>query len=55
MSDLAAYEIRMKDGRRFMKAELLAVKHGQITDVEVYFRIDDSAQAPAGGFVPDEG
>ena len=51
----AAYEIRMKDGRRFMNAELLAVKHGQITDVEVYFRIDDSAQGARRGFVPDEG
>ena len=51
----AAYEIRMKDGRRFKNAELLAVKHGQITDVEVYFGSTIPHKAPAGGFVPGEG
>jgi ketosteroid isomerase-like protein len=50
----AAYEIRMKDGRRFKNAELLTVQRGRITDVEVYFGWTIPHKAPVGGFVPDE-
>lgn len=49
-----AYEIRMKDGRRFRNAELISVNDGQITDVEVYFGWDIPHKAPKGGFVPDK-
>lgn len=49
-----AYEIRMKDGRRFKNAELVTIKEGQIIDVEVYFGWTIPHKAPPGSFVPDK-
>ncbi len=49
-----AYEIRMKDGRRFKNTELVTVKQGQIIDVEVYFGWTIPHKAPPGSFVPDK-
>lgn len=49
-----AYEIRMKDGRRFKNAELVRLTQGQIIDVEVYFGWTIPHKAPPGSFVPDK-
>jgi ketosteroid isomerase-like protein len=44
------YEGRAR-GRRFRNTELVTVKNGQITDVEVYFGWTIPHEAPPGGFV----
>ena len=38
-------------GRRFRNTELVTVKNGRITNVEVYFGWTIPHEAPAGGFV----
>ena len=45
------YESRMTDGKRFRNTELLTVKHGKITGVEVYFGWSIPHDAAAGKFV----
>jgi ketosteroid isomerase-like protein len=39
------------NARRFRNTELLTIKDGRITDVEVYFGWSIPHEAPAGGFV----
>ena len=45
------YDARTTDGKRFRNSELLTLKDGKITEVEVYFGWDTPHRAPAGGFV----
>ena len=45
------YQARITDGRRFRNTEIVAVRDGQIVDVEVYFGWSIPHQAAAGGFV----
>jgi ketosteroid isomerase-like protein len=40
--------------RRFRNTELLTIKDGRITDVEVYFGWTIPHEAPSGGFVTDK-
>ena len=47
------YEVRMRDGRRFRNTELLTVRDGKITDVEVYFGWSIPHPAATGSFVDD--
>jgi SnoaL-like protein len=46
------YEARASD-RRFRNTEVLTVKNGQLTDVEVYFGWTIPHEARPGGFVPN--
>jgi len=48
------YEARASD-RRFRNTELLTVKNGQLTDVEVYFGWTIPHEARPGGFVANGG
>lgn len=48
------YEGQRPDGMRFRNTELLTVRDGQITEVEVYFGWSIPHAAPAGGFVESE-
>jgi ketosteroid isomerase-like protein len=41
--------------RRFRNTELLTVKNGQLTDVEVYFGWTIPHEAPPGGFLANSG
>jgi ketosteroid isomerase-like protein len=47
------YEGKSTNGHRFRNTEILTVRDGRITDVEVYFGWSLPHQAPAGGFVND--
>lgn len=47
-----AYELRMKDGRRFVNTELWTFGGGQLVAVEVYFGWPVPHDAPPGGFKP---
>lgn len=40
-------------GRRFRNTEILTIKNGQVTDVEVYFGWSIPHPAPSGGFVQE--
>jgi ketosteroid isomerase-like protein len=48
------YEALTKDGRRFRNTEIMTVRDGRITDVEVYFGWSIPHEAKLGGFVQDE-
>ncbi len=45
------YEGQAKSGKPFRNTEILTVKDGKITEVEVYFGWSIPHDAPAGGFV----
>jgi ketosteroid isomerase-like protein len=45
------YEVRMRDDRRFRNTEVLTVRDGRITDVEVYFGWSIPHRAAPGSFV----
>ena len=47
------YEGRGAKGRRFRNTEILMVRSGQITDVEVYFGWSIPHKAAPGGFIED--
>ena len=47
------YAFLLKDGRRSRNTEVLTVKHGQITEVEVYFGWTIPHKAPPGGSLPE--
>ena len=47
----AVYEGRSTSGRRFRNCEIVTVRGGRITDVEVYFGWDVPHEAPDGGFI----
>ena len=47
----ATYEGRNTDGRRFRNTEILTVRNGLITDVEVYFGWSIPHAAQPGGFM----
>lgn len=50
---LATYVATTDDGRRFCNTEVLTLRDGRITAVEVYFGWSLPHPAPAGGFLPD--
>ena len=47
----ATYDLRTTDGKRFRNSELITLKNGKITEVEVYFGWETPHKAPAGSFV----
>ncbi len=49
------YDARTTDGKRFRNSELITLKDGKITKVEVYFGWETPHKAPAGGFIAAEG
>ena|SRR5258708_4968199 len=48
------YEGKNTDGRRFRNTEILTIREGQISDVEVYFGWSIPHKADAGGFLSKE-
>lgn len=48
---LVTYEARTTDGRSFRNTEVLTIRGGQATAVEVYFGWSIPHEAPTGGFV----
>jgi ketosteroid isomerase-like protein len=52
---IVTYDGRTRDGRGFRNTEILTVRNGKITEVEVYFGWSLPHQAPAGGFVEAAG
>jgi ketosteroid isomerase-like protein len=48
---IVTYEARTLDGRKFRNTEVLTIRDGEITEVEVYFGWSIPHEAPAGGFV----
>ena len=48
---IVTYEARTADDRSFRNTEVLTVRDGQVTKVEVYFGWSIPHEAPAGGFV----
>ena len=48
------YEGKNKDGRRFRNTEILTIRDGQISDVEVYFGWSIPHKANPGGFLSEE-
>ena len=49
------YDAKTTAGKRFRNSELLTVKDGKITKVEVYFGWTTPHKAPPGGFVDGGG
>jgi ketosteroid isomerase-like protein len=49
------YDARTMDGKRFRNSELLTLKEGKVSEVEVYFGWTTPHKAPPGGFVADNG
>jgi ketosteroid isomerase-like protein len=45
------YEADTASGKRFRNTEVLAIKEGKITEVEIYFGWDIPHEAAPGGFV----
>jgi ketosteroid isomerase-like protein len=45
------YEGRRSDGKAFRNTEIVTVRNGKITDVEVYFGWSIPHDAPPGGFL----
>ncbi len=48
------YEGRTTDGRGFRNTEFLTIRHGQVSEVEVYFGWSLPHPAAPGGFIDDE-
>ena len=48
------YEGRATGGRRFRNTEILTIRDGKITDVEVYFGWTIPHEAEPGGFLPEK-
>ena len=48
------YEGKKNDGKRFRNTEILTIRDGQISDVEVYFGWSIPHKADAGGYLSDE-
>jgi ketosteroid isomerase-like protein len=48
---VVTYEARTTDNRKFRNTEILTVREGQVSAVEVYFGWSIPHEAPAGGFV----
>jgi ketosteroid isomerase-like protein len=48
---IATYDARTVDGKRFRNTEVLTLRDGQISEVEVYFGWNLPHPAPQGGFI----